>query len=66
MGKEVYKYVKGCTQCQRNKVNTQTKKAPLNPITPIENTLPFQTIVMDFIVKLCQIISRRRRTLVPS
>ena len=52
MGKEVYEYVKGCTQCQQNKVNTQAKKAPLNPITPIENALPFQMIVMDFIVKL--------------
>ena len=52
MGKEVYKYVKGCAQCQQNKVNTQAKKAPLNPITPIENALPFQTITMDFIVKL--------------
>ena len=52
MGKEVYKYVKGCAQCQQNKVNTQAKKAPLNPITPIENALPFQTIAMDFIVKL--------------
>ena len=52
MGKEVYEYVKGCAQCQQNKVNTQPKKAPLNPITPIENALPFQTITMDFIVKL--------------
>ena len=52
MGKEVYEYVKGCAQCQQNKVNTQAKKAPLNPITPIENALPFQTIAMDFIVKL--------------
>ena len=52
MGKEVYEYVKGCTQCQQNKVNTQARKAPLNPITPIENALPFQTIMMDFIVKL--------------
>ena len=52
MGKEVYEYVKGCTQCQQNKVNTQAKKAPLNAITPIENALPFQTNTMDFIVKL--------------
>ena len=52
MGKEIYEYVKGCAQCQQNKVNTQAKKAPLNPITPIENALPFQTIAMDFIVKL--------------
>ena len=52
MGKEVYEYIKGCAQCQQNKVNTQAKKAPLNPITPIENALLFQTIAMDFIVKL--------------
>ena len=52
MGKEVYQYVRGCAQCQKNKVNTQAKKAPLNPITPIENALPFQTIAMGFIVKL--------------
>ena len=38
MGTEVYQYVKGCAQCQQNKVNTQAKKAPLNPITPVENT----------------------------
>ena len=52
MRKEVYQYVKGCAQCQQNKVNTQAKKVPLNPITLIENTLPFQTIAIDFIVKL--------------
>ena len=52
MRKEVHQYVKGCAQCQQNKVNTQAKKAPLNPITPIENALPFQTIATDFIVKL--------------
>ena len=52
MRKEVYQYVKGCAQCQQNKVNTQAKKVPLNPITLIENALPFQTITIDFIVKL--------------
>ena len=52
MGKEVYQYVKGCAQYQQNKVNTQAKKVPLNPITLIENALPFQTITIDFIVKL--------------
>ena len=52
LGKEVYKYVKGCTDCQRNKVNTHAQKAPLKPITLETNTLPFQTIALDFIVKL--------------
>ena len=28
------------------------QKAPLTPITPITEALPFQTIAMDFIVKL--------------
>ena len=52
MGQDVYDYVKGCADCQRHKVNTQTKKAPLYPITPVTEALPFQTIAMDFIVKL--------------
>jgi hypothetical protein len=38
----------------RHKVNTQARKAPLNPITPELDVLPFQTIAMDFIVKLPQ------------
>ena len=38
--------------CQRNKVNTHPRKAPLSPITPVTEALPFQTIAMDFIVKL--------------
>ena len=45
-------YVKGCANCQRNKVNTHPKKAPLSPIIPKQEALPFQTIAMDFIVKL--------------
>ena len=52
MGQDVYNYVKGCTDCQCHKVNTQAKKAPLYPITPVAEALPFQTIAMDFIVKL--------------
>ena len=52
LGKEVYEYVKGCADCQRNKVNTHAQKAPLKPITPETNALPFQTIALDFIVKL--------------
>ena len=52
MNKDVYEYVKGCAQCQQNKVNTHPGKAPLSPITPTAGALPFQTIAMDFIVKL--------------
>jgi hypothetical protein len=46
------KYVRGCGTCQQNKSNTHPKKPPLQPITPEVNTEPFQTISMDFIVKL--------------
>jgi hypothetical protein len=52
IARDVHDYVKGCAECQRHKVNTQTRKAPLNPITPELDALPFQTIAMDFIVKL--------------
>ena len=52
LAKDVQEYVKGCAQCQQNKVNTHPQKAPLNPITPTTGALPFQTISMDFIVKL--------------
>ena len=50
--KDIYKYVKGCTDCQRNKVNTQAHKAPISLIYPISEVLPFQTIALDFIIKL--------------
>jgi hypothetical protein len=49
---EVRDYVKGCAECQRHKINTQARKAPLSPITPVREALPFQTITLDFIVKL--------------
>jgi hypothetical protein len=49
---EVQNYVKGCAECQRHKINTQARKAPLSPITPVEEALPFQTIALDFIIKL--------------
>ena len=52
MKQDAYDYIKGCTQCQQNKVNTHAIKAPLNPITPEEGALPFQTIALDFIIKL--------------
>ena len=34
------------------KVNTHLTHPPLYPITPAENAKPFETIAMDFIVKL--------------
>ena len=50
--KDVEDYVKGCAQCQANKINTHTHKAPLYPITTSLETCPFQTVAMDFITKL--------------
>jgi hypothetical protein len=52
MAKDVQEYVKGCAECQRHKINTQARKAPLSPITPVNEAVPFQTIALDFIVKL--------------
>jgi len=48
----VWQYVKGCTICQANKPITHWNNPPLHPITPQEEALPFQTIAIDFIVKL--------------
>ena len=52
MAQDVKDYIKGCADCQHNKVNTQIKKAPLNPIFAKPGALPFETVAMDFIVKL--------------
>ena len=52
MAQDVKDYVKGCADCQRNKVNNQMTKAPLNPIFARPGALPFETVAMDFIVKL--------------
>jgi hypothetical protein len=49
---DITKYVKGCTDCQCHKVNTQPTKAPLQPIYPKPEAMPFETIALDFIVKL--------------
>jgi hypothetical protein len=35
-----------------NKVNTHPTKPPLYPITPVLEARPFQTVALDFIVKL--------------
>jgi len=38
--------------CQANKPITHRNNPPLHPITPQEEVLPFQTIAIDFIIKL--------------
>ncbi len=47
--KDVEDYVKGCAQCQANKINTHAQKAPLYPVTTQAETRPFQTIALNFI-----------------
>ena len=48
----VTEYIKGCATCQMTKVNLQPTRPPLFPIHSEVNALPFQTISLDFIVKL--------------
>ncbi len=52
MAKDIEDYVKGCAQCQQNKVNTQGVKVQYHPITTTAEALPFQTIALNFITKL--------------
>ena len=52
MSQYVKDYIKGCANCPRNKVNNQARKAPLSPIFAKPGALPFETVAMDFIVKL--------------
>jgi hypothetical protein len=49
---DVKDYVQGCADCQRHKVNNQPTKAPLRPIYPKPEAMPFETIALDFITKL--------------
>jgi hypothetical protein len=49
---DVHDYVKGCADCQQNKINTHPIRAPLQPIYPKPEALPFETIALDFITKL--------------
>jgi hypothetical protein len=48
----VTEYIKGCATCQMAKINTHPTKPALFLITVEPNTLPFETISLDFIVKL--------------
>ena len=50
--KDAADYVWGCAECQRHKVNTRPTRAPLSPIYPKPEALPFETIALDFITKL--------------
>jgi hypothetical protein len=52
MRNDIAKFVKGCATCQATKPQTTQPKPPLYPITTHADTLPFETIAMDFIVKL--------------
>ena len=52
MRDEIQEYIRGCGECQRNKVNTHQTHATLHPISPVSQALPFETVAMDFIVKL--------------
>ncbi len=52
MRKEIMEFVQGCAECQRHKINNRPTKAPLQPIYPKPEALPFDTIALDFITKL--------------
>ena len=45
-------YIKGCATCQMSKVNTHPNKPQISPVTATPGALPFETVAMDFIVKL--------------
>ena len=53
MKQDIEQYVKGCATCQANKANTRPLKPTMMPITPQHHVL-FQTVAMDFIMKLPQ------------
>src|SRR6266702_818086 len=44
--------MKGCAECQWNKINTRPTKALLQPIFPQPEAMPFETVTLDFIMKL--------------
>ena len=50
--KDVAAYVKGCADCQRNKVNNRPTRVPLQPIYAKEDATPFEVVAIDFITKL--------------
>jgi len=52
MIKDVKEYVQGCAKCQWNKINTHPTWAPLQPIFPEPEAMPFEMVTLDFITKL--------------
>ena len=50
--REVTKYVKGCAECQHNKVNNRPTQAALQLIYATPEALPFETMAINFITKL--------------
>jgi hypothetical protein len=52
MNKWIANYVKGCTMCQQNKINTHQVKTPLYQITMKEGTLLFKQVTMNLITGL--------------
>jgi hypothetical protein len=52
MKHDIAEYVRGCADCQRHKVNNRPTRAPLQPIYPKAKAMPFETVTLDFIVKL--------------
>jgi hypothetical protein len=52
MRQDIMEYVKGCVDCQCHKVNMRLTKAPLQLIYPKPEAMPFETVALDFIVKL--------------
>ena len=49
---DVVHFIKGCATCQATKPRLNQPKPPIFPITNTPYTLPFETIALDFIVKL--------------
>ena len=52
MRQEIKEYIQGCADCQQNKIDTHPTHAPLQPLYPQPEALPFETIALDFITKL--------------
>ena len=52
MNYDIKEYVKGCAECQRHKINTRPIRAPIQPIYPKPEAMPFETVTLDFITKL--------------
>jgi hypothetical protein len=48
MQADITEYVKGCVDCQHHKVNTRPTKAPLQPIYPKQEALPFETVALCY------------------